>query len=71
MPTLTCRNHPALLWMTKEMAITDGRYNGQRNLFFLGTIDDWRHRNFPSVPECRCPAADLTVLKENIINATA
>lgn len=34
---LTCENHRDLRWSTKEIAVTNGRYNGQRNIFFLGT----------------------------------
>ena len=37
--TLTCRNHPDLRWSCKEIAITNGRYNGQRNIFFDGHRD--------------------------------
>lgn len=33
---LTCELHPELRWSTKEIAVTDGRYNGTRNLFFMG-----------------------------------
>jgi len=33
---LTCLNHPNLRWSTKEIAITEGKYNGARGLFFLG-----------------------------------
>lgn len=33
---LTCKNHPGLRWSTKEIAVTNGRYNGSRNIFFQG-----------------------------------
>jgi len=33
---LTCKNHPELRWSTKECAVTNGKYNGQRNIFFEG-----------------------------------
>jgi len=35
---LTCKNHPDLRWSTKEAAVTNGRYNGARHLFFTGHI---------------------------------
>jgi len=34
--TLTCKDHPTLRWKCKEIAFTNGRYNGTRNLFFQG-----------------------------------
>lgn len=34
---LTCANHPNLRWSTKEIAVTNGKYNGARNIFFCGT----------------------------------
>ena len=33
---LTCRNHPELRWSTKEIAVSNGTYNGCRNIFFNG-----------------------------------
>jgi hypothetical protein len=33
---LTCKNHPKLRWITKEIAVSDGKYNGHRSLFFMG-----------------------------------
>lgn len=38
---LTCKNHTNLRWTTKEIAVTDGKYNGMRSLFFVGepTLD--------------------------------
>lgn len=34
---LTCKNHPELRWSTKEIAVSNGTYNGARHIFFLGT----------------------------------
>ena len=63
---LTCQHHPTLRWTCKEQAITNGRYNGLRNLFFQGTVDDLQGPDhsygFPSVPECSCPASDLRIV---------
>lgn len=36
MAILTCRNHPNLRWSCKDIAISDGGYNGSRSLFFTG-----------------------------------
>ena len=36
MARLTCKNHPDLRWYCKDIAITNGGYNGTRNLFFQG-----------------------------------
>lgn len=35
---LTCKNHPELRWSTKEIAVSNGRYNGQRTIFFNGQV---------------------------------
>jgi hypothetical protein len=55
MPTLTCKNHPKLRWVCKEMAWDEPTqtYNGTRNLHYLGDKED----NY--VPECKCPLSDL------------
>lgn len=58
---LTCTNHPELRWMTKEEAISTGRYTGARRLFFRGLESD---NGFASVPECPCPTSDLRVLPD-------
>ena len=51
---LTCKNHPNLRWLCKEIAYTEGLgYNGSRNLFFEGDADGNYCR------ECDCKAADL------------
>ena len=70
MPILTCENHRDLFWMCKSQAVTnDGRYNGARNIFFLGhasTVE--RDRGYTQfvdetrtalVRECPCSASDL------------
>jgi hypothetical protein len=33
---LTCTNHPNLRWSCKEIAVSNGKYNGIRNIRFLG-----------------------------------
>lgn len=58
---MTCLNHPDLRWSCKAIAVTaDGRYNGLRNIFFLGTkaqadrdieqIEDWAKNAKPGTP---------------------
>jgi len=52
---LTCKNHPNLRWSCKSIAYTPGYgYNGQRNLFFNGSIDKANPE-----PECKCSTRDL------------
>lgn len=63
MPYLTCINHPDLRWRCKVQAITNGRYNGERHLFYIGTTDDLETWS-ASVPECTCPTTDLRVVPE-------
>ena len=36
--SLTCKNHPNLRWSTKSIAVSNGGYNGARNIFFNGAI---------------------------------
>ena len=37
---LTCLNHPNLRWQCKSIAVnSEGRYNGARNIFYLGTVE--------------------------------
>ncbi len=62
MVSLTCKNHPELLWHVKEIAWTrnpdgTGHYNGQRNIHFMGD------RNYKLMRECSCPASDLVEIK--------
>lgn len=66
MPLLSCEQHPHLFWMTKEQAITNGRYNGQRNIFFLGVRDETRRLGFNELGqrECSCSSALLFVAGE-------
>lgn len=35
---LTCKNHTNLRWSTKECAVSNGKYNGTRNIFFMGIL---------------------------------
>jgi len=64
MPILTCKNHPNLRWMCKDIAWENGRYNGCRNIFYM----DWRNETY--IPECKCSANDLMIApdyKSNLI----
>jgi hypothetical protein len=65
---LTCRNHPHLRWMCKEIAVNkDGSYNGARNIFYLGTSTP-EHSGFDArftEPECSCKPSELTFAPEN------
>ena len=60
MAILTCVNHPELHWSCKDMAVTNGKYNGIRNIFFFGTWDGKQYNDW-SCRECECPASDLRV----------
>jgi hypothetical protein len=73
---LTCVNHPNLRWSCKEIAVSNGRYNGARRIFFLGTptgagmYDDGsglRCTTFTDRPvnECECNASTLIVAPED------
>ena len=76
--SLTCKDHPKLRWSTKEIAVSGGRYNGARHVFFGGEVDpdniefysdksgvktEWKG------PECSCPASSLQVAPEDAILA--
>jgi len=66
---LTCINHPELRWSTKECAVTNGKYNGQRNLSFDGipitNADDTPKMYFDlSGVECEMVTADGRYVKE-------
>lgn len=80
MAILTCKHHPNLRWSTKDIAITDGKYNGSRSIFFCGepTGEGMYHdgsglhcstyfmgRENPIVKECSCPASDLILAPED------
>jgi len=69
---LTCENHRDLRWSCKEIAVTDGRYNGQRSLFYLGTpngkgmySDGSGLHCTADRPECECKADSLIVAPED------
>lgn len=77
---LTCRNHPTLRWSTKEIAVTDGRYNGARSLGFRGTPSGRGmfadgsgldcalvDADGSPVEECDCPVDDLAVAPEDAL----
>lgn len=71
--TLTCLNHPDLRWSCKEIAVTKiGQYNGARNIFYLGTVQETRLSDGSfdykwQVPECKCSPADLRFAPESFI----
>ena len=78
MASLTCENHPDLVWSCKDLAISNGRYNNARNIFFFGlktkrfndssgwdgthTRRDANGEVIGVVEECSCPARDLILL---------
>jgi hypothetical protein len=76
---LTCKNHPNLRWSTKEIAITDGRYNGQRHIFFLGEpsgkgmlsdgsgLDCVDMKDGVIIRECSCPSVELIIAPEDAL----
>ena len=63
MATLCCTNHKDLRWSCKDIAITDGKYNGQRNIFYHGRLraDEFEDALYP---ECKCPMSLLIVVTE-------
>lgn len=74
---LTCKNHPDLRWSCKEIAVTNGQYNGSRNIFFLGTPNGkgmysdgsgLHCTTFTDKPiyECDCSSRELIVAPEDI-----
>ena len=70
---LTCENHRCLRWSCKEIAVTDGRYNGQRNIFFLGTpsgegmYSDGSGLRCKATTECECSPRSLIVAPEDAL----
>lgn len=80
MAILTCKNHPHLRWSCKDLAISEGKYNGTRSLFFNGeptgegmySDGSGLHcstyfigRENPIVRECECSASDLVLAPED------
>ncbi len=69
MASLTCEDHPMLVWSCKDMAISGNRYNGFRSIFFFGQRTEkfsdgsgWNGTlmvNGERVQECSCPASKL------------
>lgn len=66
--TLTCIHHPKLRWYCKEVAVDkDGRYNGARNIFFDGSLDDPNTiRTNTKEVECKCKSSDLRFAPEEL-----
>ena len=64
---LYCLDHPSKRWMCKSIAVSGGRYNGCRNLFYLGEqssvgrIAAWM-LSPGSLAECRCSAGRLRLV---------
>lgn len=70
MATMTCKNHPDRIWSCKDIAVTNGRYNGSRNIFYFGSApfepfsDGSGVNALGTLPECPCPGSDLVVYAE-------
>lgn len=78
---LTCRHHPELRWMCKEIAFSDeGGYNGARSIFFKGWSTGRMYSDNSGLDctivrvvngvqefaqECKCPASDLVRAPED------
>lgn len=77
---LTCSNHPELRWSCKEIAVTDGKYNFSRTLFFNGfstgrmygdgsglkcTGEKLTDNGMVYAAECDCPAENLILAPED------
>ena len=79
MAILTCKNHPNLRWSCKDIAITDGGYNGMRNIFFKGTpsgrgmysdgsgLDCTEFVGDKLIRECSCSANLLELAPEDAL----
>ena len=76
---LTCKNHPDLRWSTKEIAVHNGKYTGERHIFFMGTpsgqgmfsdgsgLDCETFHDGHIVRECECPMSDLIIAPEDAL----
>lgn len=74
---LTCKNHLNLRWSCKDIAWSNGHYNGSRNIFFNGTssgkgmysdgsgLDCTQIKNGKIVEECSCPSSELILAPED------
>lgn len=74
--TMTCEDHPHLRWSTKSIAVTnDGRYNGQRNIFYHGAFNPDTNResviddNGDYIPECKCSSSKLIAVNMDDVAA--
>ena len=79
MAILTCKHHPNLRWSCKDIAISNGTYNGTRNIFFDGTpsgqgmyhdgsgLDCTMIVDGKIVRECDCPPSDLVIAPEDAL----
>lgn len=72
MAILTCKNHPDLRWSCKDQAIFNGKYTGERNIFFGGKVanpvrwyEDHSGLDCDFAQECDCPASDLIIAPED------
>jgi hypothetical protein len=67
MALMFCVNHPELRWHCKDIAISSGRYNGSRNIFFFGQATEARPSGVMVIDdslvfECECKSSDLRVI---------
>lgn len=61
-----CENHPDCRYSCKVIAVNpDGRYNGSRNIFYIGTIRNGE-RIMPEPPECDCPGSALIINRDSV-----
>lgn len=72
MASLLCENHTDLRWYCKDMAISNGRYNGTRNIFFFGkaTPDKPEGESIVDnvfIRECDCPASKLKAIEGSYV----
>lgn len=62
---LTCKNHPELRWSCKSIAFTPGfGYNGSRNIFFQGKLEEGKIHYESHAAECKCSSRDLILAPE-------
>jgi hypothetical protein len=77
MASLTCINHPDLRWSCKDLAVSEGKYNGARHIFYRGSVQydaSGEAKRFGDnsgldcergAPECPCPVSDLVLSPEH------
>jgi hypothetical protein len=68
---ITCEAHPDLEWSAKAIAINrNGRYNGCRNIFFIGHKDHGAYNGETGevYRECECPGSGLIARDLDAVN---